>query len=209
MRGRLRSPRAGRWVVGPVTFVERTRRDSRRLLFSPFMCLGVDLLPGDLVGHGSDERCSGLLHDLVPGKPERLGSSLSAALPAVTRSLRTVVRRPPPWVYPWPTPFTVHGGARRRRDRARSATVGWPLDLRRRRAPRAESKNPGRCWPSGALSWLRGLDLNQRSLGYEPFPNQGWSQGATNNASQIRASHVVGFGALWLSLGATSWVIPG
>jgi hypothetical protein len=30
---------------------------------------------------------------------------------------------------------------------------------------------------------LRGLDLNQRPLGYEPFPNQDWSQGATNNAS--------------------------
>ena len=32
-------------------------------------------------------------------------------------------------------------------------------------------------------SWLRGLDLNQRPLGYEPFPNQDWSQGATNNTS--------------------------
>jgi hypothetical protein len=30
---------------------------------------------------------------------------------------------------------------------------------------------------------LRGLDLNQRPLGYEPFSNQDWSQAATNNAS--------------------------
>jgi hypothetical protein len=32
-------------------------------------------------------------------------------------------------------------------------------------------------------SWLRGLDLNQRPLGYEPFSNQHESQRATNNAS--------------------------
>jgi hypothetical protein len=32
---------------------------------------------------------------------------------------------------------------------------------------------------------------------------------ATNNASQISASRAVGLGSLWLSLGATSWVIPG
>jgi hypothetical protein len=31
--------------------------------------------------------------------------------------------------------------------------------------------------------WLRGLDLNQRPLGYEPFSNQHWNQRATNNAS--------------------------
>jgi hypothetical protein len=30
---------------------------------------------------------------------------------------------------------------------------------------------------------LRGLDLNQRPLGYEPFPNRDWSQRATNTAS--------------------------
>jgi GNAT superfamily N-acetyltransferase len=31
---------------------------------------------------------------------------------------------------------------------------------------------------------LRGLALNQRPLGYEPFSNRHWSQRATNNASQ-------------------------
>jgi hypothetical protein len=56
---------------------------------------------------------------------------------------------------------------------------------------------------------LRGLDLNQRPLGYEPFSNRDWNQRATNNASEISASYVVAFGTLWLSLGATSWVIPG
>ena len=30
---------------------------------------------------------------------------------------------------------------------------------------------------------LRGLDLNQRPLGYEPFPNHHHGQPATNNAS--------------------------
>jgi hypothetical protein len=32
-------------------------------------------------------------------------------------------------------------------------------------------------------SWLRGLDLNQRPLGYEPFLNPDWSKGATKNPS--------------------------
>jgi hypothetical protein len=68
------------------------------------------------------------------------------------------------------------------------------------------SANPSSCVD---FSWLRGLDLNQRPLGYEPFSNQDWSQRPTNNASQISASYVVAFGPLWLSLGATSWVIPG
>jgi hypothetical protein len=30
---------------------------------------------------------------------------------------------------------------------------------------------------------LRGLDLNQRPLGYEPFPIRHWSQRATTSAS--------------------------
>src|SRR5437879_13286030 len=33
------------------------------------------------------------------------------------------------------------------------------------------------------ITWLRGLDLNQRPLGYEPFSNQDWSLRATNNAT--------------------------
>jgi hypothetical protein len=32
-------------------------------------------------------------------------------------------------------------------------------------------------------SWLRGLDLNQRPLGYEPFPNQHQSLRTTNYTS--------------------------
>src|SRR6185503_15189943 len=40
-------------------------------------------------------------------------------------------------------------------------------------------------------------------------PDQDWRQGATNNASEISASDVAAFGPRWLSLGATSWVIPG
>jgi len=55
--------------------------------------------------------------------------------------------------------------------------------------------------------------LNQRPLGYEPFSNQQESQRATKKASEINASHVVGFGALWLSLGSNflgnSWVKSG
>ena len=47
------------------------------------------------------------------------------------------------------------------------------------------------------------------TVGYESFSNRSWSQRATNNASWNRASHVSGFGSLWLSLRATSWVVPG
>ena len=57
--------------------------------------------------------------------------------------------------------------------------------------------------------WLRGLDLNQRPLGYEPFSNRGWSQGATNNTLSIGAFRAVAFGMLWLSLEATVWVKSG
>jgi hypothetical protein len=56
---------------------------------------------------------------------------------------------------------------------------------------------------------LRGLDLNQRPLGYELFSNQRQSQRATKKGSEISASHGFAFGPLWLSLGTTSWVIPG
>src|SRR5262245_37677670 len=55
--------------------------------------------------------------------------------------------------------------------------------------------------------------LNFSTVGYEPFSNRDWSQGATNNASQISASHVVAFGPLRLSLGSNfldnSWVKSG
>ena len=46
---------------------------------------------------------------------------------------------------------------------------------------------------------MRGLDLNQYPLGYEPIPNRNWSQRA----------YVIAFGPLWLSLRATSWVTSG
>jgi hypothetical protein len=46
-------------------------------------------------------------------------------------------------------------------------------------------------------------------LAYEPFPNRNWSQGATKKASEISTSYAIADGPLWLSLGATSWVIPG
>ena len=36
--------------------------------------------------------------------------------------------------------------------------------------------------PAPSTGW-RGLDLNQRPLGYEPLPNRDWSQRATNNTS--------------------------
>jgi len=39
--------------------------------------------------------------------------------------------------------------------------------------------------------------------------NRDWSQRATKKASQISVSHVIAFGAVWLSLGATSWVLLG
>ena len=59
-----------------------------------------------------------------------------------------------------------------------------------------------------ALDPLMALDLG--TVGYEPFQsNRDWDQQATNKASEISASHVGGVGALWRSLGATSWVIPG
>ena len=51
--------------------------------------------------------------------------------------------------------------------------------------------------------------MNQRPLGYEPFSSRDGNQRATNNTSSISTFLVRGFGALWLSLGATSWVIPG
>jgi len=59
------------------------------------------------------------------------------------------------------------------------------------------------------FSRLRGLDLNQRPLGYEPFSNQHESQRTTKKASEISASRAVALGLFGLSLGATSWVIPG
>jgi SAM-dependent methyltransferase len=76
------------------------------------------------------------------------------------------------------------------------------------RKPRGRPRCGRPLWFS-RLTWLRGLDLNQRPLGYEPFSNQDRCPRATNNASSISGSDVSGFGALWLSLEATSWVIPG
>src|SRR2546422_8303507 len=38
-------------------------------------------------------------------------------------------------------------------------------------------------FPKPLISWLRGLDLNQRPLGYEPFAIRHHSQRATNNTS--------------------------
>src|SRR5882672_307806 len=45
------------------------------------------------------------------------------------------------------------------------------------------NKGSGTLIPKPLICWLRGLDLNQRPLGYEPFSNRGWSQRATNKAS--------------------------
>src|SRR6266850_2384000 len=58
-------------------------------------------------------------------------------------------------------------------------------------------------------SWLRGLDLNQRPLGYEPFSIETTAKAPQTTPRKITASYLVAFGRLWLSLGATSWVIPG
>jgi putative transposase len=48
-------------------------------------------------------------------------------------------------------------------------------------APKIREKLRRRNGPRRA--WLRGLDLNQRPLGYEPFSNRHQSQRATNNTS--------------------------
>jgi hypothetical protein len=47
----------------------------------------------------------------------------------------------------------------------------------------AGPKFPGREYHEIAAVADRGLDLNQRPLGYEPISNRDWSQRATNNAS--------------------------
>ena len=108
------------------------------------------------------------------------------------------------------------------REKARQSPISFWTRRRSAEPPRAErSKNfivarrhqRGRLSSApliSATSWLRGSDLNRRRpLGYEPFLNQDWRQGATNNASSISVSQVGGFGSLWLSLGATSWVKSG
>ena len=56
---------------------------------------------------------------------------------------------------------------------------------------------------------IASMALNPGTVGYEFFSNDHQSLRATTKASQINSSHVVGFGALWLSLGATSWALPG
>src|SRR5262249_39859852 len=67
-----------------------------------------------------------------------------------------------------------------------------------------EHEGPGTL-SSWSLTMVTRLDLNQRPWVMSPFPNQTGAKASQQTPSQISASHVVAFGALWLSLGASSW----
>src|SRR5262249_51753279 len=56
-----------------------------------------------------------------------------------------------------------------------------------------ESKAPKALKSLGAVG-LRGLDLNRRPLGYEPFSKEGWSQRVTNKPRKLACLESVALG---------------